>query len=132
MNWNVQPLLLKWKSPRWESNQKPLAQETLKHLLDHHAGAAWVANSAFYLNHATWGSSIAISSDQLCVTKGKFSPAVLSPHWQNRHSLSYENDIFWGRVYFAIRNGHIAVILHLDENIILVRWCKTLNPKAKP
>ena len=28
MNWNVQPLLPKQKSRRWELNQKPLAQQT--------------------------------------------------------------------------------------------------------
>jgi len=29
MNWNVQPLLPKWKLPRWEPNRKPLVQQAL-------------------------------------------------------------------------------------------------------
>ena len=50
MNWNMQPLLWKQKSSRWEPNWKPLAiaQQMQMLLLHYHDGANSVTNSAFH------------------------------------------------------------------------------------
>jgi len=55
MNWNMQALLPKRKSPRWEPNGKPLAQQkqaiNATATLSRHDGAALVSDTMFCSNH---------------------------------------------------------------------------------
>ena len=73
MNWNMQPLLWKRKSPMWQPNWKQLTQQTL--LLRYRDSALWATNSAFYSNHIMWGSSVATS---LGICKSTFCVIIIA------------------------------------------------------